>query len=79
MNFFNYFKLKHPIKNKGINEMYTAVVTDRAIDINMLMQLSNDSLKLWVTHFSILLGWFFTLQNDAKEWQKGYQGLTDRN
>lgn len=59
--------------------MYTAVVTDGAMDIDMLMQPSDDSLKLWVTHFGIPPGWFFTLQNNAKEWQKGYQGLTDRN
>lgn len=79
LNFFNYFKLKHPTNNEGIDDMYTAVVSDGAMDINMLMQPSHDSLRLWVTHFNIPPGWFFTLQNDAKKWRGGYQGLTDRN
>ncbi|EDU47586.1 predicted protein [Pyrenophora tritici-repentis Pt-1C-BFP] len=53
--------------------------TDGAMDINLLMQPSGDILKLWTQHFKQPPGWFFTLQNTAKEWQAGYQGLTDRN
>ncbi|KAI1519136.1 hypothetical protein Ptr86124_002267 [Pyrenophora tritici-repentis] len=78
-NFFNYFKLKFPTVGEDINELYKTLVIDGAMDINLLMQPSGDILKLWTQHFKQPPGWFFTLQNTAKEWQAGYQGLTDRN
>ncbi|KAI1518349.1 hypothetical protein Ptr86124_001477 [Pyrenophora tritici-repentis] len=78
-NFFNYLKLKFPTVGEDINELYKTLVIDGAMDINLLMQPSGDILKLWTQHFKQPPGWFFTLQNTAKEWQAGYQGLTDRN
>jgi hypothetical protein len=78
-NFFNYFKLKYPANNKGIDDLYKSVITDGAMDINMLMQEYDDILKLWVQHFSIAPGWFFMLQKAAKQWQNRYQGLSDRS
>ncbi|KAG9375885.1 hypothetical protein A1F94_013629 [Pyrenophora tritici-repentis] len=78
-NFFNYLKLKFPTVGEDINELYKTLVIDGAMDINLLMQPSGDILKLWTQHFKQPPGWFFTLQNTAKEWQVGYQGLTDRN
>ncbi|EDU42534.1 hypothetical protein PtrV1_06163 [Pyrenophora tritici-repentis] len=78
-NFFNYLKLKFPTVGEDINELYKTLVIDGAMDINLLMQPSGDILKLWTQHFKQPSGWFFTLQNTAKEWQAGYQGLTDRN
>ncbi|EDU51045.1 predicted protein [Pyrenophora tritici-repentis Pt-1C-BFP] len=78
-NFFNYLKLKFPTVGEDINELYKTLVIDGAMDINLLMQPSGDILKLWTQHFKQPPGWFFMLQNTAKEWQAGYQGLTDRN
>ncbi|KAA8621263.1 Retrotran-gag-2 domain-containing protein [Pyrenophora tritici-repentis] len=72
-------ELKFPTVGEDINELYKTLVIDGAMDINLLMQPSGDILKLWTQHFKQPPGWFFTLQNTAKEWQAGYQGLTDRN
>ncbi|KAG9380348.1 hypothetical protein A1F94_009243 [Pyrenophora tritici-repentis] len=70
-NFFNYLKLKFPTVGEDINELYKTLVIDGAMDINLLMQPSGDILKLWTQHFKQPPGWFFTLQNTAKNGKLG--------
>ncbi|KAG9376555.1 hypothetical protein A1F94_013102 [Pyrenophora tritici-repentis] len=70
-NFFNYLKLKFPTVGEDINELYKTLVIDGAMDINLLMQPSGDILKLWTQHFKQPSGWFFTLQNTAKNGKLG--------
>ncbi|KAF2033561.1 hypothetical protein EK21DRAFT_98247 [Setomelanomma holmii] len=58
---------KFPTVGEDINKLHKTLVIDGAMDINLLMQLSEDILKLWTQHFKQPPGWFFTLQNTAKE------------
>jgi hypothetical protein len=79
INFFNYFKVKQPLIDKPIDDIVATVIDDGAMDLNMIIGSSSNNLKLWVDHFNMPPGWFFTIQELALEWQKTYQGLSERS
>ncbi|KAF2823607.1 hypothetical protein CC86DRAFT_447920 [Ophiobolus disseminans] len=78
-NFFNSFKLKHPLDSDAVTNMFNIVCVDGAMDLNMIIGGSGDVLKLWVNHFNLPPGWLFTLQHHALEWQKSYNGLSEKS
>lgn len=75
-----YFSAKWDVDGaeEGIQEVREKVIRDGHIDINMLMDNSDEngvSMALWIDHFSLAPGLLLQLRCHAVKWRKTYGGL----
>jgi len=79
-NFLEYFSAKWDVDGaeEGIQEVREKVIRDGHIDINMLMDNSDEngvSMALWIDHFGLAPGLLLQLRRHAIKWRKTYGGL----
>jgi hypothetical protein len=80
-NFLEYFTAKWDVKGaeEGIQKIQDTIIRNGHIDINMLIDNSNEngvSMALWVEHFSMQPGLLLQLRRHAVKWRKTYGGLS---
>lgn len=80
-NFLKYFRQHWDVKgaDAAVTKLENEVVRDGHIDINMLMDDSENGvpMTLWVEHYELPPGFLLQLRRQAHRWRKTYPGLTE--